>query len=63
MESCGYSEKNPNSKAACVFLQSSRQDRKGEDEMKEEKKKEEKKTLDEIERQTGRKCNLGGQCR
>lgn len=31
--------KNTNSKAACVFLQSSRQERKGEDEMKEGKKK------------------------
>jgi len=53
--------KNTNSKAACVFQQSSRQDRKeDEDEMKGEKKK---KTLDEIERQTGRKSNLGGQCK
>jgi len=54
--------KNTNSKAACVFQQSSRQDtdrKEDEDEMKGEKKK----TLDEIERQTGRKSNLGGQCR
>lgn len=55
--------KHTNSKAACVFLQSSRQDRKREDEMKKKKQQKKKKTLDEIEQPTGRKGNLGGQCR